>query len=261
MSNPTVTMMTACHNRVHHLKETLLKNLEDNPQPFVRFVVLNYNSEDDMDAWMQAEVAQYIPSGRVLYIHEQSADGWKHSHARNIMVRAAGTDIVCNVDADNWTGVGFGKWLSALYQKHIGKQKIFTGYGPPEGCPRGDYYGRVSFWRKHLVAMGGYNEDMNTWGAEDWDIARRAEAIGLKRVAYPKEFWVEPIGHTNAERIVGTVYDNVGESHVDMLRRHAGKFAMGMMTPNARGSWGVATVRVNWKKTIHFPLGPEETLT
>lgn len=260
MRRPTVTLMTACRNRTHHLMQTLPSNLEDNPQEYVKFVVLNYNSEDEMDGWVKEEVARYIPSGRLTYVHEQSATRWQHSHARNIMVRAARTDIVCNVDADNWTGPGFGKWLSGIYAKYQGHEKIFTGYGPPEGCPRGDYYGRISFWRTHLVAMGGYNEDMQIWGAEDWDIVKRAEAIGLKRVPYPKEFWIEPIGHSNADRIMNTEYGSVGEAHADMIRRHAGKFAMGMMSPNARGTWGVATVQVNWKKVVHLPLGPKEEL-
>lgn len=250
--------MTACRNRLHHLVETLPKNLEDNTQPFVKFVVLNYGSEDDMDRWMQDKMAKYAPSGRLTYLHLEGAKKWKHSHARNVMIRACETDIVCNVDADNFTGPGFGRWLSGFYAEQEGK--VFTGYGPPEGCPRGDFFGRISFLRKHLLALGGYNEDMNSWGAEDWDIIKRAEGVGLRRHTYPKEFWVEPITHSNVERVRGTEYDTTHAAHVDMVRRHAGKFAMGNMTPNARASWGMATVRVNWKKVVELPLGPKETL-
>lgn len=250
--------MTACRNRLHHLEQTLPSNIEDNPQPFVKFVLLNYSSEDEMDEWVKEELARFIPSGRLTYVHLETAEHWLHSHARNVMVRCANTDIVCNVDADNWTGPGFGKWLSNFYGRY--GDKVFTGYGPPEGCPRGDYFGRISFWRKHLVALGGYNEDMNMWGAEDWDILKRAEGAGLIRHTYPKEFWIEPISHSNAERVKDSKYEMTRDAHTDMIKRHAGKFAMGNMAPNARAAWGVANVRVNWKKVARLPLGPKETL-
>jgi len=258
MGNLTVTLSTCCYNRAEHVKQTLLKNLEDNQQDFVRFLLLNYNSQDDLDEWAREHLGRFIASGRVLYLHEKTADHFKHAHARNVAVRACTSEVICNVDADNFTGPDFGRWLRQVYLDN--KSTAFTAYGRDRGAPCGDLFGRISFRVRELIAIGGYSEDLDMWGVEDWDIIRRAERVGLKKVTYPERFDVKPLLHTQEARVSGAGYATPAESYTESANRQLGQFSTGQ-SPNAKGRWGKATVEVNWKKTVELPLSAGEELT
>ena len=256
MSDFVVTLSTCCRNRAEHVKETFLKNLEDNQQEYVRFLLVNYNSQDDLDEWAREHLAQYIPSGRVLYVHEKTADRFKHAHARNVAIRACNSDVICNVDADNFTGENFGRWLRERYLDSTGKP-MFTAW--VKGAPSGDIFGRISFMRKHVIALGGYNEDLNYWGVEDWDIVKRAERAGLQGVQYPKRFEVKPVAHSQESRLDDGAQDSTRNSMRKSSQIQIAKFGTGD-NPNAKGRWGKATVEVNWKRTVELPLEGGETL-
>jgi glycosyltransferase involved in cell wall biosynthesis len=57
--------------------------------------------------------------------------------------------------------------LSKLYKSHYGISNKFRG------C-------NVSFWRKDLIAINGYNEDFEGWGREDSDLVIRMGNNGIK---------------------------------------------------------------------------------
>jgi hypothetical protein len=255
---PTVTLATCCHGRAEHVKETLPKNLHDNQQDFVRFLLVNYNSDDDLDEWAREELSKYLASGRVMYVHEKTAERFLHSHARNVAVRCCQTDVFCNVDADNFTNSGFGRWLSKLYADHPG-EAIFTGYGGERGAPCGDLFGRISFRLKHLCALGGYNEDLNSWGVEDYDVVKRAEQAGFMLKTYPERFDTKALKHSKNSRVAGTGFDSPLSAMQATERMQLGKFGMEQM-PNAKGQWGRATVEINWTRTVEVPLSAGERL-
>jgi glycosyltransferase involved in cell wall biosynthesis len=64
-------------------------------------------------------------------------------------------------------------FISKLYKSHYGISKKFRG------C-------NVSFWRKDLIAISGYNEDFEGWGREDSDLVIRMGNNGVKakRIRY-----------------------------------------------------------------------------
>lgn len=257
MNCPTITLSTCCRNRTEHLKQTFLKNLEDNPQDYVRFLLLNYNSQDDLDDWVRSELSDHVESGRLLYVHEKTAERFKHAHARNVAVRACNTDVICNVDADNFTGTGFGEWLYQMYLD-AADRPVFTAWH--RGCPAGDIFGRISFRVRHLIALGGYSEELNQWGVEDWDVIKRAERAGLECIDYPNKFEIPAIPHEGTTRIYGTGYGTPLESLEASAKMQMAKFGTGQ-SPNAKGAWGRATVEVNWDRTVDLPLTAGETLS
>lgn len=256
MSDLTVTLSTCCHNRSEHVKKTFLKNIEDNPEPYVRFLLVNYNSQDDLDAWARDVLTEYIQNGRLLYVHEKTAKRFKHAHARNVAIRACNTDVICNIDADNFTGPGFGSWLHQAYLD-AGDKPVFTAFG--KGSPCGDLFGRISFRVKHIKALGGYNEDLNTWGVEDWDIIKRADRVGMLCTSYPKEFNTEPLTHSQATRLQGTEFESPYDAMEQSAEMQLAKFGTGN-NPNAKGQWGKAAVEVNWKRMVELPLSAGEIL-
>jgi hypothetical protein len=132
--------------RAHHLMKTLPQNLRDNPdgQDYqVEFIVLDYGDHegqyqeirdtmpseierfdyDDMHSWMMSnsQVEEEIKSGRLIYVKTEDlkvAGKFHHSHAKNIAHRVATGDVVCNVDADNFTGQGFAQMLNRFFLKN-----------------------------------------------------------------------------------------------------------------------------------------------
>jgi len=258
MPELTITLATCCRNRTEHLKQTLPCNLKDNPQDYVRFLLVNYNSQDDMDEWVRSELMQFIPSGKLMYVHEKTADRFKHAHARNLAVRCCQTDVFCNLDADNYTGPGFGQWLRKFYLDQT--KAAFTAYGGRcRGAPSGDMFGRISFQTKALLALGGYNEDLNVWGVEDWDVIYRALQAGYAQGEYPTEFDTKAIHHSNKSRVVGTGQDSPRKTMEKTAKILLGKYSM-QQQPNAKGQWGKAHVTVNWEKEVELPLKAGEQL-
>ena len=260
MDDITITLATCCRNRADHVKTTLPKNIKTSNFPYVRFMLVNYNSQDDLDEWAREELIEHIESGRLLYIHEKTADRFKHAHARNVAVRCCQTEVFCNVDADNFTGWGFVEYLSDVYLEHRNKP-VFTAYGggTGRGSKCGSLFGRISFRVKQLVALGGYNEDLNQWGIEDYDLSMRGGQAGYKRVSYPEAFDINPLPHAQHLRIEGTDHSSTLASLRESEELHLAKFGAGMV-PNAKGQWGKATVEVNWKRTVELPLSAGEVL-
>ena len=60
--------------------------------------------------------------------------------------------------------------------------------------------GRICLHRSHFEAVGGYDERMTGWGAEDEDLGRRLQLLGVtKRGILPERFCVS-ILHDNVMR-------------------------------------------------------------
>ena len=67
-----ISICTNCMGRTYDLKRTYLKNIADNlDYPNVEFVLLNYNSKDDMDEWVKRYLSVFIEDGvvTVSYTH------------------------------------------------------------------------------------------------------------------------------------------------------------------------------------------------
>ena len=65
--NYKMSFCIVCMNRVHQLKETLLKNINDNGDyDNLEFTILNYNSLDGMDEWLKENMQIYLSSGKIV---------------------------------------------------------------------------------------------------------------------------------------------------------------------------------------------------
>src|SRR5688572_15135597 len=113
---PRISLCTTCMGRLHHLKETLPRNLEDNKDcPELEFVVLDYNSPDSTGAWLHETYPDLIHSGRLKYFRTTEPKYFHMAHSKHVAHRLATGDIVCNVDADNFTGPGFASKLAEMF--------------------------------------------------------------------------------------------------------------------------------------------------
>ena len=188
-----------CMNRAHHLKETLKKNMDDNYLPDeVEFVLLDYNSSDDLEEWIRSDLTHYIDSGLLVYYKTFSPSSYMRSHSRNIAFRLSDAKIVCNLDADNFLGKGFAEFMINEFDLHssIFYTSLFTK----------NIYGRVCVLKDDFVSINGYNEAFSGYGYEDGDLFNRLMKIGLKRMLFNNSEFCNSIDHSDEERVSEEYY-------------------------------------------------------
>jgi GT2 family glycosyltransferase len=208
-----VVFCVTCRNRTAHLKQTLPQNVADNPGAV--FVVLDYGSEDELVSWLAEDFAAEIRAGSVV-VYSTPADRFRMAHAKNMAHRAAiaeGGEILVNLDADNFTGPGFARYLKKMFEiygpqtfmwgrmvqrcnavcdggvcilprghviVHTASQEILDWVYPEGERPliRG-ISGRVVITKEAFLKTGGYDEaKYNDWGPDDKDLNIRLKLLG-----------------------------------------------------------------------------------
>ena len=170
--NYKISICTNCMNRIEDVKRTLPKNIADNSDyPNVEFVLLNYNSRDGLDEWVRDNMLDYIRGGVLKYYKTTDPEYYSMTHSRNISFSLASGDIVNNVDADHFTNKGFATCINLLAnQKH--RKTVFVK-------SRQKNRGRLGFFKKDFMWLGGYNEEIEGYGFDDEDLLARAYHCGL----------------------------------------------------------------------------------
>lgn len=152
-----VSFCITCMGRLSHLKQTLEKNILDNARyPNVEFVLL-------------------------VYYRTLRPEHFHVTRAKNIVHSLATGDILCNLDADNFTGKDLAFYLNRIFNK-----KPNTIVGVTSEVP--DCFGRIALTRRDFNRLGGYDESFEGWGFEDDDIIVRAEEAGLSLKLLPAPF-------------------------------------------------------------------------
>jgi hypothetical protein len=192
---PRIALVTVCRGRLKHLSETLPANLADNSdyQNCV-FVILSYG-DDDLDQYIR-QWQPAMDAGRIAY-YRFEAHSYHMSHAKNTAMRCAmleGAEILVTVDADNYTGPGFCRFVGFqmglnepgyfLCPDHLGIKQIPHGpFRPLRG-----YAGRLAIRTQDFIKVGGYDETFDTWRGEDIDIVQRMLRLGFKMGYIPNSF-------------------------------------------------------------------------
>ena len=186
-------------NRARHLKETLKKNMDDNNQPDeAEFVLMDYNSTDGLEEWVRSELTLYITSGLLVYYKTLTPATYLRSHSRNMAFRLSDARIVCNLDADNFLGRGFARFMIDEFDKY---ENIFYLSNLTKNI-----YGRVCLLREDFDRVRGYNEAFSGYGYEDDDLYNRLRKIGL----FYKQFFIpafsRSIDHAGEDRVSEEYY-------------------------------------------------------
>jgi glycosyltransferase involved in cell wall biosynthesis len=251
-----VSLCTTVKNRLHHIKETLPYNIEVNQDPNVDLILIDYWSTDGLEEWVKENHSLDIEKGKLKYYRlAEPIEVFILTHAINIGFRAAEGDIVCNVDADNFTGREFGTYLNDFFKdktKLIAESR--SGYG---------LSGRKAFRRDEFInILGGYDEDMRYgWGYDEWDIKARAEKFGFAVLSINPELEGSYIHHEDDERCKNNILkpgmkikvkadkelSNLWAPH--LLHKRIGKLKMkfGIYKANMYRRWGHARVIKNFK--------------
>jgi N-terminal domain of galactosyltransferase len=228
--------------RLEHLRETLPLNLKSNQQtPFVEFVLLDYSSLDGLKRWVEAELKEHLSTGRVAYYLVTGFKYFHHAHAKNIAHRLARGKIVCNLDADNFTGFGFAEYLIKMFSNN---KRILVR--SPKGI--NGPYGRIALRKIDFEAIGGYDERMEFgWGFEDDDFINRAVMSGIEECYIPVESsFLTAIQHGDLDRTKFTK----AQQKKSAIRRHkllsSESIGRSEFIANIGRQWGAANVTGNF---------------
>lgn len=209
-----VSFCTTCKDRGSHLKKTLPRNIKDNiDYPDVEFVVLDYNSNDGITEWILRKFKKETASGMIKIYQTKTPENFHMSNAKNLAHLNAEGGILCNLDADNYTGRDFAFYLNHVfcenrnvilshwkYGKRFNKKEDSSGKRDGTGekklfdkikeSARGTpgFAGRIAISKENFYRLGGYDESFTGWGLEDADFFKRATRLKLKNRRIPSYF-------------------------------------------------------------------------
>jgi glycosyltransferase involved in cell wall biosynthesis len=243
-----ISLCTTCMNRAHHVKYTLIKNLLDNcSYPDFECVLLNYNSEDDLDFWCRKNLRKEIESGKVIYASTLAPLRFNSSHAKNIAHALATGDVLVNVDADNFVGKDFCFYLNHLFQNT--DSPLVVQFVRSLSCA-----GRIALKKTHFLEIRGYNEALTAerFGYEDYDILERLSASGFSRKEvglgnFTRHFW-----HDDAVRTINFAAseeapDEASHKNYLMSKKNIEK---GLLFGNS-GPWAEARLSADFGSTYY----------
>lgn len=199
-----ISFCTVCMNRLHQLKETILANITCYQDvPGVEFILLNYNSSDEMDDWVLCNLKRFIDIGLLIYYKTTEPESFNHSHSKNMIFKLATGDILCSINADHYIGEGFDLYLRKLFcdQPNSYVTPYLKVTANSKNTVAGDVFGKVCVWNTDFHKIGGFDEKFKIYGFEDLDLINRLDSVGSKRVVLNDPEFLKFISHHDDERI------------------------------------------------------------
>lgn len=185
----TVAFVTTCKNRVQHLRETLPRNMAENPD--AKFIVLDYNDQQGLPEILWKYCQDEIESGKLAVYSYRENVPFQMAHAKNMAHRCGmveGANVLVNMDADNYAAPGFSEWLREHFQSG---EDIFAWprmIKEGEGRLAKGISGRIGVTRTAFVLAGGYDEKYKTHSPDDKDFDARLRRLGFDRREIPSHF-------------------------------------------------------------------------
>ena len=164
-------------NRLYQLKKTLRENI-DNSSDESEFVLIDYDSNDELKEFIYNNFSNEILSGKLTYLYTDKIKYWHASICKNTTHMKAKGNILVNLDCDNYIGTG-GDQLIINEFKNSGDNIIISQTDNIMGSGNG---GRISITKNNFIKLGGYNEQFYPMGYQDYDLIERAKLFGLKYI-------------------------------------------------------------------------------
>ncbi len=204
---PNVVFCITCKGRKPHIIQTLAQNLKDNL--VAKFVLLNYNSGDGLVDHVLRNHQADINTGRLVMYSNFEPQKFHMAHAKNQAHRLGireGADVLVNLDADNFTGPGFARWLQDRFLD-IGERFMWANM--VKGKLDRGITGRIAVTRNAFLMVGGYDEKYHEWSPDDEDFKCRLRMLSipngeidpqfLKAVRHPDKLRFREYPHVEAD--------------------------------------------------------------
>ncbi len=244
-----ISYCTSIYNRVKDIALTLPINLKvSTSYPNLEFVVVDFNSTDGLEDWVKENMMEYIESGRLVYYKTEPIKFWDMSYCKNVCHLLADGEIVNNLDADNYVfnlhgdvpnAVTFAHYLNRMAHELPEKTIFIKSNQVP--------HGRIGFYKKDFIELGGHDEDMKGYGVEDFDIVGRAIKLGYTFACWRK-FYSRIYTHKQKVNINLEIDSEVTKQ--ENLLIYEKKRREKRYIANKDRCWGKATVIKNFKQTI-----------
>jgi predicted glycosyltransferase involved in capsule biosynthesis len=202
-------------NRLEHIKKTILVNITDALKDHhdIEFILLDYNSSDTIEQWVKEKLLQHIENKTLVYFKTTQPESYHRSHSRNMAFRLASGDILVNLDADNFIGKGFVKYI----REKMNESNFLAV--DENGNQLKDTLGRICVWKKDFERARGYDERMSGYGFEDLDFKTRLIKLGLKLLPIKNSSYLKSVPHDNFTRIKNeSIFKNIHKVAVQHLK-------------------------------------------
>ena len=169
----------SCMNRLHQISKTLIKNLEDNKNQNIEFILVDFNSNDGLKEYIFTNnyIKKYLDSKQLKYFFTDKLKYWHASIAKNTTHKLANGKFLVNLDCDNFIGKDGGDLLLKLFKEDediiISQSRNIFGSGTA---------GRISLSKENFTKLGGYDEFFYPMGYQDTDLINRAIELNLKLI-------------------------------------------------------------------------------
>jgi hypothetical protein len=256
-----VGFCTTCKGRAQHVTETLPANLRSNAK--ARFVLVNYNSPDHLDAFVRQRHMADVESGRLTVYRFTEPGPFRMAHAKNLAHRLAmleGADVLVNLDADNFAGPNFDDYVLGRLEAYEGDAFLWAHM--KKGEMRRGISGRIAVTAHAFLESGGYDEVFAAWGPDDKDFNARLRRLGLRPLEIDEEY-LDAINHNDKTRF--REYPDVkyatedfllpGREHVRVVNR--GQIGLGVVYKN----FGRDPIEILPVPTRIFGIGMHKTAT
>jgi len=164
MAEPRLSIITCCKGRLDYLKRSLPTFVA---QPESEVIVVDYDCPQKTREW----VAAHYPQARLIAVAD--APRFNVSRARNIGAEHARAPWLVFCDADDLLTPSFSmdllsKAMPGTYQRTLRGDK-------PEAIP-------LACEATAFRAIGGYDDALQGWGLEDFEIISRLGSSGVREV-------------------------------------------------------------------------------
>lgn len=248
-----ITICTTCMNRLHDLKETYIKNINDNKDyANLEWLLLDYNSTDGLEQWAKKNLSQYIESGKVVFYRTEQPSYFHPNHSRNVSFRLATGDLIANVDSDNFTKKCYARRLNQCASVAEEKLLIVPDNFMKFGSSRMKLKGRFCLYRKDIERLRGFDEDLDEgFGNDDLNFVFRAMNDRFTLVRFEETFTDRRIETTNSDRVKFVINKNYEEGRDNNFEIMQDKLCRGITAVNPN-HWGQAAVVKNFKEIIQL---------
>jgi|SRR5215472_2099048 len=226
-----IAYCTTCKGRADHIRQTLPANLDSNTIPDVKFVLLNYSSPDGLEEYIRLNHWRDIADGRLAFYTYPTTGPFRMAHAKNMAHRLAimeGADVLVNLDADNYTGPSFDKYIAERMRR---PERFMFAQMIRGVLPRG-ISGRIAVHKTAFLKAGGYDEKYETWAPDDKDFNARLQRLGYEPQKIENEYLLA-INHNDKKRFSeypeakGEAYDLFQSVSSDATVVNGGKIGCG----------------------------------
>lgn len=169
-----ISLCVPIHNRNYDFKNVLPTWIKAaNASPPVEIVVLNYNSPDDLEEYMDSMKTVQLAEGNSLQHYKYLYKNYFHmAHSRNLAVLSTTGEFVVMLSADCPMSEDFIIRVRELIAEF--KSNFWITIRKNEGV--------IGFYLKDFVNAGGYDERFEFYGPEDKDISARFARRGMTRI-------------------------------------------------------------------------------